>query len=392
MKNNTINVMRKEFARFFGDKRMIFLVVLPAIMIYVMYTFMGTAMTSFLAADPEAVTVAYVVNIPRELEPMTQSPWFITLHINASDADRAREEISGKEADILLVFPPNFSEAVAAYDVTTSSDPAPNIEIYYNSTVPNSSRAYSLMLSMLDEYESSLANKFDVNRGVADADLVTAEDMSASIISYLMPMLLMVFLYQGCAALAPESISGEKERGTLATLLVTPLKRSQLAAGKILSLCVLSFLSGLLTTGATILSLPNMMGGAEGLVDAGIYGARDYLFLAFVILSTTLLLVALISIISAFAKSVKEANTAVMPLMVVVILVGISGMFSNVQTDIVYYMIPLYGSVQSMSGVFSLDYSAVNVVVSCITNLVFAGIGVFALTKMFNSEKVMFSR
>jgi sodium transport system permease protein len=62
------------------------------------------------------------------------------------------------------------------------------------------------------------------------------------------------------------------------------------------------------------------------------------------------------------------------------------------KTEMIYYIIPVYNSVQSMSGVFSLEYSAVNIAISCASNLVYACIGGFALTKMFNSEKVMFSR
>ena len=392
MKNNVVNVMKKEFSRFLGDRRMIAMILLPAVLIYVLYSFMGTAMRSLYTPDENATIVAYTVNIPDSISSVAQAAGLDIVPVASSEAENIKEKISAKTAYLLMVFPADFDSNVAAYDVKTSSGLAPNIEIYYNSTVPNSSSAYGIIISLLDYYESSLANKFDVNRGISDSDLVTAEDMSASIISTLMPLLLLVFLYTGCAGIAPESISGEKERGTLATLLVTPLKRSELAAGKILSLCVIAFFSGLVTAAATILSLPKLMGAASDFIDAGIYRATDYMFLAFVILSTILLLVALISIISAFARSVKEATTAVMPLMIVVMLVGVTGMFGTTHAEAVYYMIPLYGSVQSMSGIFSLNYSGANIAVSCISNLVLAIIGGFALTKMFNSEKVMFSK
>ena len=393
MKNNIITVMRKEFARFFGDRRMILLVLLPAILIYVIYSFMGTAMASMFAPDEDYTPTAYAINMPETIAQMAQAGGINITRAETTEVETIKQRISQKEADLLIIFPPGFDEEVAAYDVqSATAGPAPNIEIYHNSTEPNSSNANWIMISLLDAYESALANKFDINRDIQDADQVTDEDMSASIISMLMPMLLMIFLYSGCAGLAPESIAGEKERGTLATLLVTPLKRSELAAGKILSLCVLSFLSGIVTAIATILSLPKLMGPAEGLIDAGIYGPTDYMLLAFVILSTILLLVALISIISAFAKSVKEATTAVMPVMVIVMLVGVTGMFSNTQTEGSYYFIPLYSSVQSMSGIFSLDYNAGNIAISCISNLIYAIIGGFALTKMFNSEKIMFSK
>ena len=390
---NIVTVMKKEFARFFQDRRMVLMTLLPAILIYVIYSFMGTAMKSMFAPDENYVPTAYAVNAPDTISRMIQAVGITLQPIDASEIADVRDRIAGKDVDLCMVFPSDFDAQVAAYDVRTSTGPAPNIEMFFNSTDPNSTSAYSTVYAILDAYEASLANKFDVNRSVADADQASAEDVSASIISSLMPLLMMIFLFSGCVGLAPESIAGEKERGTLATLLVTPLGRSELAAGKILSLATLSFLSGLVTAAATILSLPKLMGGAEDMIDAGIYGAADYAFLALIILSTILVLVALISIVSALAKTVKEATSSVMPLMILVMLVGVTGMFGGgAQSNPAFYLIPLYSSVQSMSGIFSLDYSAVNIVISILSSLVYAVIGGFALTKMFNSEKVMFSR
>lgn len=394
-KSNIIPIMKKEFERFFRDRRMVIMILLPAVLIYVVYSFMGTAMKSMFSPDGDYVPSAFTVNIADPIEGMLQASGINVIHITEGEIADTKDRIESKEADICIIFPVGFNALVEDYDVRTSTIPAPNIEIYYNSTVPNSSNVFQLVNAILNNYEASLSNKFDVNRGIEDAgDLATAEDVSASIISSLMPMLLLLFLYTGCVGIAPESIAGEKERGTLATLLVTPLKRSELAIGKILSLGVLSFMSGLITAIATILSLPKMMGAAaEGMLNVDIYSATDFALLALVILTTILLLVTVISIISAFAKTVKEANTAVMPLMILVMLVGVSGMFGGgAHTEPVYYLIPLYNSVQSMSGAFARDYSVINMALACVSNLVYACLGGFALTKMFNSEKVMFSR
>ena len=393
MKSNMLTVMKKEFSRFFGDKRMILMLLLPAILIYVVYSFMGTALASMYSPDQAYSPWVMAVNMPDVIERQVTAVGISVMHIGQDEIESAKEKLALKQTDLCMVFPQDFDRLVDAYDVKTSTGPAPNIELFFNSVEPNSQSAYSTMMYVLDSYESSLANKFDVNRGVADVDQAASEDKSASFISSLMPMLLMVFLCSGCMGLAPDSIAGEKERGTIATLLVTPLKRSQLATGKIVSLAVLSFLSGLVTAGATILSLPKMMAGAEDIIDTGIYGAIDYLMLACVILSTILLLVAVFSIISAFAKTVKEANTAVMPLMIIVMLVGVTGMFGGgAQTETTFYLIPLYSSVQCMSGIFSLNYDSVNILISCLSSLAYAVIGGLVLTKMFNSEKVMFSK
>ena len=79
--------------------------------------------------------------------------------------------------------------------------------------------------------------------------------------------------------------------------------------------------------------------------------------------------------------------------MIVVMVIGVTGMFGDgAQTGMVFYLIPLYNSVQSMSGIFSREYDAANILISCIANLVYAGFGGFILTKMFNNEKIMFSK
>jgi len=390
---NIITVMKKEFARFFGDRRMLLMIVLPAILIYVIYSFMGTAISNMFSPDEDYAPWVDAVNMPDTITQLMQFAGINVRHIEEHEVEGVKEKISLKETELCIIFPPGFYEDVAAYDAQTASGPAPNIEIYFNSTDPNSSDVYRRVYAILDAYEASLANKFDINRSNENADMATAEDTSASFISSMMPMLLLVFLYSGCMGLAPESIAGEKERGTLATLLVTPLGRSELATGKILSLAVLSFLSGAITAIATILSLPKLMSHAEDVLVTNIYSIADYALLAIVILATILLLVTLISIISAFAKTVKEANTAVMPLMIIVMLVGVTGLFSSgAQTKLAYYLVPLYNSVQCMSGIFSREYTTVNIVLASVSNLVYAIAGGFILTKMFNSEKVMFSR
>jgi len=397
MKSNVWTIMKKEFARFFGDRRMLMTIILPGVLIYVMYSFMGTALSSMFHPDEEYLPAVFVFNMPDSLkgEPMGYWAWARLLETGTSeipDADAAKQRVSDKQADLCVVFPVGFDALAEEYDVKTSTTAAPNIEVYFNSTEINSQMAFSTLLSLLDAYETSLTNMFDVNRDVGAADLASDEDTSATMISSLMPMLLMLFLYTGCISIAPESIAGEKERGTIGAMLVSPLKRSEFAIGKILSLGVLAFLAGLISAVATILSLPKLM-GLGGSLEVDIYGATDYFFLAIIILSTILLLISLISIISAFSKTVKEASAAVMPLMIIVMLIGVTGMFSGgAKADWIYYLIPVYNSVQSMSGVFSLDYSAINVVISGASNLIYACAGGFILTKMFNSEKIMFSR
>lgn len=390
MKNSIFTMMKKELDRFFGDKRMVASILLPGVLIYIAYCFMGSAMGNAFGVDEDYTPTVQAVGLPGSMEALLPQTGFAVTA--GTDEEAAKEAVTDMELDLLLVFPENFDETVAAYEMS-SGLPAPNVEIYYNSASTNSSFAYQSVAGLLDAYEAQMVNKFDVNAGEIAYDLATAEDTAGFFFAMMMPLLLMMFLYSGCAAVAPESIAGEKERGTIATMLITPIRRSDIALGKILALAVISMLSAASSTIGTVLALPKMMGGMTDEMRADIYGIQDYLLLAAVILSTVLVLVTLISILSAFAKTIKEAQTYAMPVMLLAMGLGITGMFGGgASQELTSYCIPLYNSVQCMSGIFSFSVLPLGVAVTVGVNLLLTMLGVVALAWMFNNEKIVFSR
>ena len=391
--NGIVAIMRKELARFFGDKRMVVSILLPGVLIYVMYSFMGQAMGSLYGVEEDYVPTVQVVNLPESVSALVEASGGVNLlETEGSAVEDAKAAVAEQGLDLLAVFPVDFDQAVTAYD-PGSGGAAPNVEIYYNAASTESQSTYMMFTSLLDAYEAQLANKFDINAGGDSYNLASEKDTAGTYFASLMPLLLMIFLYSGCVAVAPESIAGEKERGTIATMLITPIHRGDIAVGKILALAVVALLSGASSAVGTVLSLPKLMGAASEELSANIYGAQDYLLLAAVILSTVLLLVTLISILSTFAKTVKEAQTYVMPLMILVMVLGVTAMFGGgAKTELWYYLIPLYNSVQCMVGVFSFSTVTTGVAVALAANAVYTVLGVFVLTRMFNNEKIIFSR
>ncbi|MDR2654636.1 MAG: ABC transporter permease [Oscillospiraceae bacterium] len=390
MKSNILIIIKKELHRFFSDKRMVLTaLVMPGLMIYLIYTFMGNAFSG-LVSPPEDFSVG-VVNLPDSL-PLGETilSLFGPEQVPESDIENRKEKIKNSEEDLLIVFPATFEEDISARR-------SPNIEIYYSSVSAASGAVYSAAVNMLDEYENSLANVFDVNKaeGGKVYDLATNEETTGFFLASMMPMLLITLLFSGCVAVSTESIAGEKERGTMATLLVTPVRRSEIAIGKIAGLAALALGCGVSSFIGLYFSLPKLMsfGGDSDLINMKIYKVWDFAALIFVLLSTACLLVSLVAIISAFAKSVKEATATVMPLMIVVVLIGLSAIFSaSAKTGILWYSIPVYNSVQTINGIFSFNYSMPNTIVTIVSNFICSLIAALVLTQMFKSEKIMFSK
>ena len=391
MKTGFITVFKKELKRFFSDRRTLASILLPGILIYVIYSVMGSALGDmFSTEDNKPYIIA--VNLPESIYGFIDGNSARLETVSADEIEAKKNLVETDGNCILAIFPEDFDTKVAEYDAS-SLTPAPNVEIYYNSANTVSQNSYAYITSLLSAYESLMTNKFDVNNSPDKVfDLASEEDLSTMRFSMMMPMLLVMLLFTGCMAVAPESIAGEKERGTIASMLITPTKRSHIAIGKILALALISLVSGASSTIGIIASLPKLMQMDEMQISGDIYGITDYVLLAAIVLSTALLFVTMISIISAYAKSVKEAASMVSPLMILVMVVGVSGMFKTGELQTVFYLIPVYNSVQSIVGIFSLNINILNIIITIGANAAFTAGGIFLLTKMFDSEKIMFNK
>ena len=392
MKSDLITIIKKELTRFFGDKRMLLAVIMPGMLIYVMYSFMGSGLSELYTTDEDYVCDISIVNMPQTMSFLEGIDGVDVSIIKEEHMNEVKEAIKEDESDLLIVFPENFDIEMMTYDVMTATEAAPNVEIYFNSASVESSQAYSIITTVLEQFEQSMVNKFDICRGEAEYDLATEEDVSAMVISAMMPMLILMMLFTGCMSVSAESIAGEKERGTIATLLVTPMKRSDLALGKMISLSIIGLMSAVSSFTGIMLSLPSLMGGS-GLDEMKFgYTMKDYVVLLVVIVSTTLIIVGAISIVSAFAKSVKEASSMCTPLMLLVTLTGVTNMMSNgMPKEWFWYLIPIYNTVQCMNGVFSMEYQIVPIMITVVSNIIYAGVFVVVLTKLFNSERIMYT-
>lgn len=391
MNNSIIPISRKELARFFSNKTSAAIaILLPGVLLFAMWSLMGNALNSMFEADEEEQMVIAAVNMPESMRAVTQSSNMEVKDIeNIPETLVIQEEIGGEEYRAVAVFPEGFDAAVAAYD-PAGGGTAPQVEVYYDSTDKNSMFAYTSIVAMLDAYESSLANKFDVNMGETAYDVSDEQSRAGAVIVSIVPMVLLILLFSGCMSIAAESIAGEKERGTMTTLLATPIKRRDIALGKILALTLIGLMIAASSAIGLFASLPNL---TQGEVAVNIYGPTEYGLLALVILATTLLIVMMIALVSALAKTTKEAQMYLTPLMIVVMVVGLMGMFGNgAQTETAYYLLPLYNSVQCMIGIFTFDFQPLHVVVCIVSNLVYTGIGVMVLQRMFHSERLMFAR
>lgn len=395
MKNNAWTIIKKEFARVFGDRQLLFTsVIMPGLLIYIIYSLLGSGMQKMATEGTDEMVIVRVENLPESVAPMVENlPSVVVLQQVVLQEDIDKLE-SKNLNEVLARFPEAFDSIVATYD-PQSGVAAPNIEIYYNSANNASSRVYQMLKESLTAYEEQLSNRFDINRAdveEAQFDMASDDDVLGSILSKLIPMLILMMLFSGVMAIAPSSIAGEKERGTIATLLVTPLRRNELALGKVVSLSGIALMSGISSFIGIALSLPKMIQADAAGIELH-YTTSDYLVILITIMAAVLIMASVVSLLSALAKDVKNAGTMIMPFMLVVVFCGLTPMFqSGTPESLTAYLIPFYNAVQVMTSVFAHEMKWMPVIVTLAANVCYTGIAVWGLTRMFNSERIMFSK
>ena len=375
-------IVKKECGRFFKDRRMILMVIiLPALLMYGIYAILGQGLQETMSVDEDYRFQCCVQNLPASYESIFAAMNFEVA--GTENADAAKESVTNKDADLVVLFPTDFDDRL----LNPSADgTVPNIQVYYSNDSTESRTAYQLFLTATEQLETSMVNILDVNRDVENPDISSGSSLLISAI----PMIVMSLLFASCSSVATESIAGEKERGTFATLLVTPVSRTAIAVGKIISLSFFAVLGGLSSFIGLLMGMRDMLGNVDGSIP--VYSSTEYAWLLLLIISAVMLTISVLSVISAFARSVKEANTSVTFVTTFGLLAGMVNMLPFSFSGILWRCVPILGAAISLNDICMMKYSTVDITITCVSNLVFTFVLVFALSKMFNSEKIMFNK
>lgn len=384
-------IVKKELKRFFTDKRMIMSLILPGVLIFVLYSLMGNFIGKAITPADDYEYVICVENESVTLDGYLSTLGFKYKKVNAP-REEAEKKLVDKEIDLYVSFSEDFDDAGA-------DKAGKNVVIEYNSAKSESAKIYSALQTVyMQNSVASVDYNYAINAGIENPDMATEEDVVKMILTMFMPFILMVFLVTGSVSVASESIAGEKERGTIATLLVTPVKREYIALGKIIALTVTSLFSSLVSFVGIMASLPNLLQleriGDVTSIDLSVYGASTFVGILGIILITVMMFTMIMSILSTFAKSVKEATQFVTPAMIVVMLASVTSMIGGGKavTNPALYLIPIYNCAQCLTMLFSGEFYGLCYLFTILSDALFVVLGVVLLAKMFNNEKIMLNK
>ena len=403
---NIKTIFFKELRRFFTEPRMLAALFLPGIIIYIFYSLMGTFMEASFAPSsgkPENYTYQIVAtnnySSTDEVAPLIFDVFDAYLPINESgnkseyhyinldQVSEYKEALSNHEYDLLIVFNDNFEDSLKGEISSTKT----NISLYYDGSDSISTYLYTVFTSLVDTTYTNFT--VNIENGIYVDGNVSPENYTfKNIMSFVVPLVTISLLFSTVISICPEAIAGEKERGTLASLLMTPMKRTELVIGKICALSIVSLSSGLVSFLGLVISLPNLYGG--GMTLGSLFSPASFIMLLLLILTTLCVFVTLGLVISAFSKSIKEAGSYLTPIMTILMVASIIP-FSIDMSGIGYAFIPLLNIVSSMNLLIretNLDLLLPYISITAVMNIILSGVLIFITAKLFNSEKIMFQR
>ena len=403
--NGLKTIISKELRRVFTDRKLIFsMFILPAIVVIGIMYLTSTLINNMQDKVKEHVSEIVVYQAPEDFVQIAGGTEGISVKYisEASRLDTAKEQIRSGVIDYVVCFPDGFEKAVADKNGLV----VPEIKTYYNPSEDTRAQAKSNFAPVIEAYRSKLmADRFgSAEKAVIftvdstnpqESSLVDEEKASGKAMGSFIPYFITMIIFAGAMGLGVDSIAGEKERGTITSLLLAPVKRVNIVMGKIISLSILSVLSAIIYMGSMIIAFPMMM-SAEGATSqlGGLNLSLDavqILQLVVVVIGAVLLYVTIIGIVSVLSRTIKEAQTYITPVYMIIIVAGLVTMFSSDSNNMLFYGIPLVNIAASLRGILTNDLTWMQWLLTVGVTYGMTFILMAAIAKAFKSEKIMFN-
>ncbi len=275
------------------------------------------------------------------------------------------------------------------------NDGTARYSIFYDESVDKSAITDRKVSSFLDRLSTGIVRWRVVGHDLQPTVLtpMTESEINVgrdrSILAVLLPYIVILMCFLGAIFPAIDLGAGEKERGTLETLLVTPAKRTELVMGKFLVITLSALIAAMLNIASLTMSVK--LGIMKAMGATGLqFDPMAVLISAISILPVAALFAAALLALSIFARSYKEGQSYTGPIQFVVIVPALVSFIPGIELTIPLAMVPLVNVSlvlkEAWSGIFQWDCIAVLL----ISSAAYAAAMLAFCVKWFQREEVLF--
>jgi sodium transport system permease protein len=385
----------KEMLETVRDRRTIISSVLIPILLFPVLMF-GIGMIMQKAEEESRAKIPQITVIGE-----TQAPSFVSFLRSSNSFDLVKvgdykSALSRKEINAALEFPDGFEGNIRSGKNSEAT-------IYYDAAESRSDIARNKLKDKLKEYQDSLVTGRLKERGlersvlypvkINETNLAPQEKMGGFMLGMFLPYMIVILAMVGAMYPAIDLTAGEKERGTLETLLVTPVSRLDISTGKFLAVLTASVVTVVLAI--TSMSLSSIWGFAQ--MNRFATEQIPITIKPLSILLVFVLMVPLAAIFSSallsvclFAKSFKEAHSYVSPLMFVVILPAMVSFIPGMELSWNWAFVPIVNVCLAAREVLVGTFRWGFIGIIFLSTFIYASFSIFVTKRLFEKEEVLF--
>ena len=273
--------------------------------------------------------------------------------------------------------------------------------IYINSQTEDGSIVLMYLTSYLDSYNTYLGqnylleNNIDINKVYNNIKYTTNELKGESIFASEVVLMAVTFTIMAITLSAiyasTDSTAGEKERGTLETILTFPISRKELILGKYFSISIsgiITMIIGILLSVLSLLFVKNNFSIYDNVVFN--INITSIILTIIILLFYTLFISGLCITIASFTKTFKEAQSALTPISLITCIPMFLNML-NINLNNILNIIPIVNHTIVINDILTNNIDITNIILTIISSCLYIAILIIFISKIYKSEKILFS-
>lgn len=312
------------------------------------------------------------------------------------DTTAAKELILKDSLDAAYYFPNGYDTAIAKLTGTSFS-------YFYTST--NNEFEVAIIQSINSGYQQMLVKQklaaVSISETILEPAKVEARNLASireqigGIVGGILPYFFIIFCMVGCMYPAIDLAAGEKERGSLETLLVSSASRIEIYTGKLMTVALSGFISAVASIVGIIISAQLIGAGSSSGSDmmqvsellSGIIEPKSIIMLLAILLPLNIFFAAITLMLSIYAKTFKEAQSMITPLMIFIVFPAIFGMLPGVTLDYTTALIPILNVSLGAKEIISGTVETGPLLLTYVALIAYATIALLVSVRFFNNEK-----
>lgn len=400
---NIKTIFLKELKDTLRDRRtLIFMLFIP---IFAM-PFLMTTISRIAFSQGEKVkelqstiVVQNMAELPTDLADSIRNSKQFRIIEESAYGDKAMDSLKAGALDLLVIVPANFRNAIELESAT-------DIEIYYDKADDESNSAEDKISALLDRYKDRTIAARLVKRNISSElltpfepirnNVATAQKVAGQGLGRILPYIIILTCFMGAMSPATDLGAGEKERGTLETLLVAPATRGEFVIGKYGVILVSGIVTGLLCMASMTYALNDMAQDLSRKMGSSVpmpaiqFDVATVGLILMVVVPLAGIFAAILLSLSIFAKSAKEVQGYIGLCNMFLILPAFVSFLPGMNLDVKMALIPVVNASLIIRDAIGGTINWPLVILAFVSTFAIASAALFFCKKWFEREEVLF--